>query len=222
MKNSKQVVKIGVFDSGIGGLSVANAIKRALPNARIIFANDHKNCPYGAKSPDLLLKLVVPILTDLVKQGCQIIVIACNTVTTTIISQLRQIIPVPLIGMGPMVKPAALKTRSGVIAICATPTTLASKRYAWLKKTYAKQVKVIEPDCSDWTLMIESNHVDRQRIHQEIDTACKQSADVIVLGCTHYHWVQDIIKKEAAGRAIVLQPEKPVIKQLKRVIEQLV
>jgi glutamate racemase len=222
MKNNKQAVKIGVFDSGIGGLSVANAIEKALPNAKIIFVNDHKNCPYGTKSPDLLFKLVVPILTDLVQQGCQVIVIACNTVTTTIISQLRQIIPVPLIGMEPMVKPAALKTKSGVIAVCATPTTLASKRYAWLKKTYAKNVKVIEPDCSDWTLMIETNHVDSQKIHNEIDAACNQSADVIVLGCTHYHWIQDIIKKEAARRAIVLQPEKPVIKQLKRVIEQLV
>jgi glutamate racemase len=213
--------KIGVFDSGIGGLSVANAIKQALPDDEVIFVNDEKNVPYGTKTPEVLLGLVVPILEGLVEKGCEVIVIACNTVSTTLIGELREKIKVPLIAMEPMVKPASEKTKSKVIAVCATPTTLASKRYAYLKETYAKDIEVIEPDCHDWTSMIENNEVDVEKITRQINAACDQGADVIVLGCTHYHWIEDLIKKISAGRAIVIQPEQPVIEQLKRVLEQL-
>jgi len=153
-------MKIGVFDSGIGGLSVANAVKKALPKDQIIFVNDQKNVPYGTKSPGQLLKLVVPILNDLVEQGCNAIVIACNTVSTTIIDELRKRISVPLIAMEPMIKPAAEQTKSKIITVFATPTTLASRRYSWLKANYASGIKVLEPDCSDWALMIEDDQLD--------------------------------------------------------------
>lgn len=211
---------IGVFDSGIGGLSVARAIEKALPEARVIFVSDRKNVPYGTKSPEELLVLVQPILEDLASK-CQVIVVACNTVSTTLIGKLRKTIAVPLIAVEPMVKPAAALTQSKVIAVCATPTTLASTRYARLKEMYAKGVKVLEPDCSDWMRMIEDSTIDRRKIHREIDAVCRQNADVIVLGCTHYHWIEDIIKEIAAGRAQVLQPEVPVIAQLKRVLARL-
>jgi glutamate racemase len=212
---------IGVFDSGIGGLSVANAIEQALPNDKVIFVNDEKNVPYGTKTPETLLALVVPILEGLVDQGCEVIVIACNTVSTTLINELREKISVPLIAMEPMVKPASEKTQSKIIAVCATPTTLGSKRYAYLKETYAKDIKVIEPDCSDWTSMIENNEVDVEKITKQINDACESGADVIVLGCTHYHWIEDLINNVAGSRAVVIQPEQPVIEQLKRVLEQL-
>ncbi len=214
-----QKLKIGVFDSGIGGQSVVNAIKKILPKAEVVFVSDTKNVPYGTKTPAQLKKLVLPILNKLSKE-CDIIVVACNTVTTTLIRELRSEISVPLIGMEPMVKPAALQTKSGVIAVCATPTTLASKRYRWLKNTFAKDIKVLEPDCSDWSFMIEQKQVDKQKIAERINDVCDAGADVIVLGCTHYHWIEDLIKKIAAGRAKVLQPEKPVIAQLKRVISE--
>ena len=214
-------VKIGVFDSGIGGKSVAQAIEKALPDAEVIFKNDSKHLPYGTKPPEELLGYVVPILQSLVDEGCQVIVIACNTVSTTLIGPLREKLSVPLIALEPMVKPAAEMTKSKIIAVCATPTTLASERYKWLKDTYAQGVQVIEPDCSDWTVMIESNQVDRQHIHDRIDAACDAGADVIVLGCTHYHWIEGIIREEAAGRATIIQPEGPVIEQLKRVLAEL-
>lgn len=212
---------IGVFDSGIGGLSVAGAIKAALPKTKVIFLNDVEHVPYGSKQPSDILPFVVPILRDLEVQGCQVIVVACNTVTTTLIKQLRSVIKVPLIGMEPMVKSAAAQSRSGVIAVCATPTTLASSRYKYLKTKYAQSVTVLEPDCSDWSYMIENNQVDQAKIHQRIDGACRQGADVVVLGCTHYHWIEDLVKKSADSRAMVLQPEQPVITQLKRVLRQL-
>lgn len=213
-------MKIGVFDSGIGGKSVANAIEKALPDAEVIFANDTKHVPYGTKTPEQLHGFVLPILENLVEQGCEVIVIACNTVTTTLIEDLRAALPVPLIAIEPMVKPAAETTKTGIITVCATPTTLGSKRYAWLKETYAKNITVIEPDCSDWTRMIEDDAVNEQVVGDRIENAIEQGADVIVLGCTHYHWIEELINKIAAGRAKVIQPEQALIEQLKRVLEQ--
>lgn len=214
-------MKVGVFDSGAGGQSVANAIQAAMPEHEIVLREDKANLPYGSKPPELLLELVVPILQEMVDAGCQVIVVACNTVSTTIIEELRKAISVPLVGTEPMVKPAADMTKTKTIAVCATPTTLSSKRYAWLKETYAQGITVIEPDCSDWTRMIEDDKVDEQVISQRIEIAIEQGSDVIVLGCTHYHWIEELINKISAGRATVIQPEPALIAQLKRVLEQL-
>jgi glutamate racemase len=214
-------VKIGVFDSGIGGLSVARAIQKELPGVEVIFKNDEQHVPYGTRSIEELYGFTKPILQSLVDDDCTVIVIACNTVTTNFINRLRDELPVPLIGMEPMIKPAALTTKTDVITVCATPRTLSSARYAWLKKQYAKGVKVLEPDCSDWTQMIENNRVDREKVAKIINDSCAAGSDQIVLGCTHYHWIEELINELTAGRADVIQPEITVIAQLKRVIEQL-
>lgn len=215
------MVKIGVFDSGVGGLSVAHAIEQALPDHEVIFVNDTKHVPYGTKTVAEIKSFVLPILSQLVKDGCAVIVIACNTVTTNLIDELREQLPVPLIGVEPMVKTAAEQTQTGVIAVCATRRTLVSPRYAWLKQTYAKNITVFEPDCSNWTSLIEAKQMDKQTIAHQIEAACNAGADVIVLGCTHYHWIEDIITELANGRAVIMQPEKAVVAQLKRVLEQL-
>ncbi len=213
-------MKIGVFDSGIGGLSVVRAIKKELPDLEIIFKNDKHNLPYGSKTSDQLFNLSKPILESLVEEGCRVIVIACNTVSTNIIDDLRKVINVPLIAMEPMVKPASEMTKTNIIAICATPATLSSGRYNYLKEEYAKGVKVIEPDCSSWSSMIENNEIDHDNIKNLTNKVCEEGADVIVLGCTHYHWIEQEIIDIADGRAKIIQPEKPVIEQLKRVIER--
>lgn len=214
-------MKIGVFDSGIGGLSVVRAIEQALPEHQIIFCNDSQNIPYGTKNKEILHTLVLPILQTMVDEGCRVIVIACNTVTTTLINRLRTEIIVPLIGMEPMVKTASKHTKTKKIAVFATPTTLASRRYHELKANYAKDIMVFEPDCSDWSAMIEKNSVDRSKIIRITDEVCKKGADTIVLGCTHYHWIEDLIKHATNDRAEVLQPEQPVIVQLQRVMQDL-
>jgi glutamate racemase len=211
-------MKIGVFDSGIGGLSVTNAIKKALPDVGVVYVSDREHMPYGDKPPEQVLRFVVPLLENLVAQGCDAIVIACNTVTTHHIAALRKRIEVPLIGIEPMVKPAVAVSKTGVIAVCATPATLVSKRYTWLKETYAKDVKVLEPDCSRWAYMIEHNEVNEEEVARQISEVCDQGADVIVLGCTHYHWIEKLICEIAGKRAVVVQPEEPVIAQLKAVI----
>ena len=211
-------MKVGVFDSGVGGKSVANAIEKAFPELQIVFVSDPENLPYGDKTPEQLIELVRPKLDYLISQGCEIIVIACNTVTTNIIQYIRALYNVPFIGIEPMVKPASLATKSSVIAVCATPATLASKRYDWLKKEYAGSIKVLEPDCSNWTKMIEDNQVNETVIQGIIDDVCGQGADVIVLGCTHYHWIEALIIKCSAGRALVIQPELAVIERLRTLL----
>ena len=210
--------KIGVFDSGVGGQTFVHAIANAMPEAHIIYKTDKKNLPYGTKTKEQLHTLVLPILQSLVDDGCEIIVIACNTVTTILIEDLRKELPIPLIGVEPMVKVAAQKTKSKVIAICATPATLASDRYGWLKKTFASDVSVLEPDCSHWARMIEDNQINKQAITRSIEDVCTRKADVIVLGCTHYHWIEQLVIQAAKGRALVIQPELAVIKQLQLVL----
>jgi len=201
---------------------VALAIQKELPGHEVIFKDDSEHVPYGTRSLQEIYAFTKPILNSLVAEGCQVIVIACNTVTTNLIEQLRAELPIPLLGMEPMVKPAARETKTGVIAVCATPRTLASKRYQWLKQNYAKEVKVLEPDCSDWSYMIENNSLDREKIIGIVESVCSQSADQIVLGCTHYHWIEELINDSARGRAKVIHPEKPMTIKLKQVLEQLV
>ncbi len=214
--------RIGVFDSGIGGLSVANAIEAALPGHDVVFRNDAEHVPYGNRGLDEIYELAEPVVRRLIEHDlAQVIVIACNTVTTNFIGRLREQFPVPLVGMEPSVKPAAEATRTGTITICATPRTLESPRYAWLKETYAHGVRVLEPDCSDWSYMIESNQVDEQRIAEIVDASIADGSDQIVLGCTHYYWIEDTIRACFGTRAAVLQPEQPVIEQLGRVLASL-
>jgi glutamate racemase len=215
-------MKIGVFDSGVGGKSVADAVEKALPGHQVIYVQDSDNVPYGTKSPDTLFSLVEPILQGLASKGCEVIVIACNSVSTTIITELRNSVNVPLIGVEPMIKEAAEATDSKIIAVCATPTTLKSARYSELTKIHASGISILEPDCSQWALLIENDQIDQAIIRQQILDVCEQDADVIVLGCTHYHWIEDDIKKVADHfGCLVLQPEQTIIEELKRVIGRL-
>lgn len=212
---------IGVFDSGVGGKRVAWKIQAAMPEHQVIYRDDHDHVPYGLRTPVEIYNLIRPIFQQMIGDGCQLIVVACNTVSTNLIDQLRQNFSVPLIAVEPMVKPAVKLTKNKVIAVCATPATLSSNRYEELKKQYAKHVKVLEPDCSDWALKIEQEQVNELQLEQRIEEVLAQSADVIVLGCTHYHWIEEEIKKSAKDRAIVLQPEEAIIRQLKKVLAQL-
>jgi glutamate racemase len=212
------MAKIGVFDSGVGGLSVARAIEKAFPADTVTYVNDKAHVPYGDKTAQQILGFMTPILQQLIDQGCEVVVIACNTATTTVIDALRERFSVPLVGIEPMVKTAAEQTMSGIITVCATPGTLASGRYQTLKQTYAANLTVLEPDCSKWAYMIEHDHLQREFIADEINDVCEKGADVIVLGCTHYHWIEELILELVAGRAIVLQPEPAVIQQLRHLL----
>ena len=214
-------MKIGVFDSGVGGLSVANAIKESLPDIDVVLKEDKEHVPYGTRQPAEILGFVTPIFQQMVDEGCDVIVIACNTVSTTLMPELRRRIKVPLIAVEPMIKYAVQLSKSDTIAVCATPTTLASERYHYLKARYARRLNVLEPDCHDWAHMIENKQVDQEKIRRRIEHVLGEGADVIVLGCTHYHWIEQEIKEIADGRAQVLQPEPIIIGQVRQVLKQL-
>lgn len=216
------VMKVGVFDSGVGGKSVVLAIKKAIPSLEIMYETDTKNIPYGGKSPERLLELAIPKIQKLEKNGCDVVVIACNTVTTTIIKQIREVIKIPVIAIEPMIKPASSLSKTKKIIVCATPTTLASPRYKELKDEYAQNIKIFTPNCSDWAYLIENNAHNQKNIESDLKTPLEEGADVVVLACTHYHWIEKEIDKIAAKYgASVIQPEQAIVARLKTVLSEL-
>lgn len=213
-------MKLGVFDSGIGGEAIAASLRDAFREAEIITINDSAHMPYGSRSADEIISLTDAAIKPLLNSNCDVIVIACNTATTIALPTLRAKYPEQkFIGIEPMVKPAVLCTKSGVIAVCATPSTLSSKRYAELKKTYAHDVVVLEPDCSNWAYMIENKNINQELIRKQVRDVLAQKADVIVLGCTHYHWIKELIELVATDKAVVLEPSNAIVARVKALLE---
>lgn len=205
------MVKIGVFDSGIGGQAVAEKLSRLFPDIEILSVNDREHVPYGSKRPAEIVRYTKVAIQPLIDAKCDAIVIACNTATTNAISDLRSSFPgVHFVGIEPMVKPAAQMTKTGVIAVFATPGTLASHRYHQLKRQWASRVTVIEPDCSDWAAKIERGEQDRINVKAVVTESIRWQADVIVLGCTHYHWIKDDIERLVPPGIKVLEPSDAI------------
>lgn len=214
------IMRIGVFDSGIGGKAVADTIRRTLPLAEVITFNDSKNVPYGNKTPDEIIRLTKLAIKPAVESKCDAVVVACNTATTVAISSLRSAYPNEnFIGIEPMIKPAALITKTRCIAVCATPSTLKSKRYNDLKKTWAKSIKVIEPDCSDWARLIEQNKSDQIDLHAFAQLIDNKNVDVVVLGCTHFHWLKQRIIDIVGKKVTVLEPSDSIVDRIKSLTE---
>ncbi len=212
-------LKIGVFDSGIGGKSIADTLQADFPAAEIIYVDDKKNVPYGSRSLDEIIRLTDAAIQPLLSVGCDVIVLACNTATAAAIEKLREKYPTtPFVGLEPMVKSASEITKSGIVAICATPFTIASERYRNLKEKYATNIRVIEPDCSDWAYLIEHNQIDTAKIDAIINGACSAGADVIVLACTHYHWIKEEVIALTNGRAVVLDPSEAISRQVRQIL----
>lgn len=211
-------MNIGVFDSGIGGQAIADSLANLLPGSVIQVVNDHNNMPYGDKQPNEIIKLTKQAIKPLIDSGCNIIVIACNTATTIAIDSLRTAHPnINFIGIEPMVKPAALITRTGHIAVCATPRTLKSDRYQKLKKTWAKDINIVEPDCKNWASLIENGHSDKIEIKALVKSLINKNVDTIVLGCTHYHWIKERIVDAAGVNMTVLEPSDAIADRIKSI-----
>lgn len=209
-------MKIGVFDSGIGGKSIADTLQKDYPDAQVLYVDDRKNVPYGSRSQAEIIALTDAAIQPLINVSCDAIVLACNTATAAAIEDLRAKYPdIPFIGLEPMVKTAAAQTTSGVIAMCATPFTLGSSRYKKLKNKYASDITTLEPDCSDWAYLIENNQIDIQNITDLINELCNEGVDVIVLACTHYHWIKEDIIEASNGRAVVIDPSDAISRRVK-------
>lgn len=210
---------IGVFDSGIGGEAVAETLRQAFPDAAITTVNDRLHIPYGDKSPE-----EVQVLTDAAIQpllGHDIVVIACNTATMLALPFLRTAYPEQeFVGIEPMLQSAANLTKSGVVCVCATPATLASMRYSELKHRYGASIRIIEPDCSKWAQLIEQNEINEHFVRTSLKPALEQATDVVVLGCTHYHWIKDLIETIVSGHADVLEPSEVVVHRIKLLLSQ--
>lgn len=205
------MVKIGVFDSGIGGEAVAKRLRHLFPKAKIVSVNDSENVPYGSRSASDVIRLTDAAIQPLLTAKCDAIVIACNTATTNAINHLRTTYPdVHFVGIEPMIKPAASLTKTGTITVLATPSTLKSHRYAELKRQWAAQLTVIEPDCSTWASLIERGEMTRIDVHVAILESLRWNSDVIVLGCTHYHLLKDRIQSTAGPGVRVLEPSDAI------------
>lgn len=204
-------MKLGIFDSGIGGEAVAAALRITFPDAVIHTVNDRKNVPYGNRPTNEVIRLTDAAIQPLLYDGCDVIILACNTATALAITTLRHRYPTQkFIGIEPMIKTASSLTKTKTIAVCATPATLGSQRYHELIKKFGHDLKIIEPDCSTWAYMIENNQINHKIIEDTINTLCAEKADVIVLGCTHYHWIKDLITVIAKSRAIVIEPSEAI------------
>jgi len=212
-------MRIGVFDSGIGGKVVAMSLQQSLVDVEIVLINDQENMPYGDKTRNRVIELTIDAVKPLIDVKCDVIIIACNTASTTALLPLRTKYPnQKFIGLDPMIKPAAKITKTNRIAVCATPRTLKSKRYNELKNTWANDIKVIEPDCSSWANLIEHNEIDEIDLAATINSLIEQKVDVIVLGCTHYHLIKQQIIDIVGSKITVLEPTNTIAERIKNII----
>ncbi len=214
-------MKLGVFDSGIGGEAIAASLRIAFPTATITTVNDSKNVPYGDKPLESVITLTDAAIQPLLATHYDIIVLACNTATAAAIEVLRARYPnQTFIGLEPMLKTAAELTKSKVVAMCATPATLSSLRYQTLVSKFGKDITILEPDCSKWASMIEHSKVEHEKIASTINQVCEDRADVIILGCTHYHWIKALITEVAQGRAQIIDPSEAIVRRVKQLLGQ--
>lgn len=220
---------IGVFDSGVGGISIWRELARLMPSERLIYLADQSRAPYGPRPLDDIRRLTAEAAGWLVGRGCDVIVLACNTASAAALEHVRAGFPgTPFVGMEPAVKPAARLTRSGVIGVVATEATLRAERFAGLVERYAAGVRVIEQPCPEWVALVEQDAWREPRAAEVVDArlwpVLDAGADTVVLGCTHFPLMRPAIDASLerwaarSGRgALVIDPSPAVAEQARRV-----
>ena len=217
---------IGVFDSGIGGLSVLAAIARVLPRSDLAYLADTAHIPYGNKSDAAIRERVLRIGRYLVeRQKCRQIVVACNTATAAAMAALRESLPhIDVVGVEPGVKPAAMASKSGHIAVLATESTARSERLARLIRQHAGPVRVDILPCPGWATKVESLQLDdpdfAESARRLLEPVLAAGADHIVLGCTHYAFLAPVLEPIVAGRAVLVDVAEAVARQCQRLAEE--
>ena len=212
---------IGIFDSGLGGLSVLAAIAQSLPNADLIYLADTAHVPYGEKDDRFIRERVLSIGRHLVDQGCTLIVVACNTATAAAVAALRDALPdIPVVGVEPGVKPAAASSQSGRIAVLSTSSTGRSQRLAQLIEAHAGTVRVDILPCPGWATRVETLQLDdpgfAETARRHLAPVLAAGADRIVLGCTHYAFLAPVLEPIVAGRATLVDVADAVARQCER------
>ena len=212
---------IGVFDSGLGGLSVLAALVDALPMADFIYFADTAHVPYGNKSEDQIQGRVLAIGEHLAGHGCDLIVVACNTATATAVQALRAAHPhIPVVGIEPGIKPAAQETKSGRIAVLATEATARSPRLKQLILEHASHVDVFIEPCPGWATHVEMLQLDDPAlaadVRARVEPLLDRGVDRIVLGCTHYSFLAPLLKEVIGSRAELVDVAAAVARQAQR------
>lgn len=215
---------VGVFDSGIGGVSVLTAIRSELPTVDLIYVGDNANLPYGEKSMAQIRAFTKGVIEFLIAKGCKVIVIACNTASAAALKFLRTEFPdTVFIGMEPAVKPAAEQTLTGVVGVMATTATFQGELFASVVERFANGVKVIQQPCPGLVQQIEEGELDspatEKMLREWIEPMQKQNIDRLVLGCTHYPFVREIIHKIVGDKVKIIDPAPAIAKQVHRVLE---
>lgn len=219
-------MKVGFFDSGVGGLSILAAFQKLCPTVETEYIADSANCPYGNKSAAEIIRLSDANVKKLLKLGCDMIVVACNTATAAAIDTLRKKYPeIPFVGLEPAIKPAAMKSKSGVVGVLATAGTFNGRLYNETKAKFAKNVTVLAVVADEFVEAVEKlfrKEVTLKElkpiVEKRIEPLLKAGADKIVLGCTHFPHLKPLIEEVCGARAEVIDPSPAVARQAKKIL----
>ncbi|GAB1472520.1 glutamate racemase [Chloroflexota bacterium] len=215
---------IGIFDSGVGGLSVLREIRALMPNEDVIYFGDQGHVPYGPRAMEQIQSFSEGITRFLLAQHAKIIVVACNTASAAALTYLRQTFPdVQFVGMEPAVKPAAEKTQTGKVGVLATPATFQGALYASVVGRFANGVELFKNTCNGLVQQVEQGNLDgaetRRILEDALHPMLEKDIDTVVLGCTHYPFVIPMIEEIVGEKVRVIDPAPAVAKQVKRLLE---
>ncbi|MGE5602193.1 MAG: glutamate racemase [Nitrososphaerales archaeon] len=217
--------RVGVFDSGVGGLSVVREMLVQMPGQPLVYLADQANAPYGQRSLEEIRALSDGITRFLLGQGCGVIVVACNTASAAALRCLRHKYPdIPFVGMEPAVKPAAERTHTRHVGVMATPATFQSELFASLVDRFGKEVTVHTQVCPDLVPLVEAGELETDRardaVQRYVEPLVAAGVDELVLGCTHYPFLRPLIEEAAGPEIEVLDPAPAVARQAARVLAQ--
>ena len=216
---------IGIFDSGIGGLTVLQALRELLPEESLAYVADQAHLPYGPRPAAELRSFAAGIACYLLERGAKLLVVACNAASAAALLPLRAAFPgVPIVGLEPAVKPAAETSRTGVIGVLATPGTLSGQLYASVVERFAGEVRLLEHACPGLVQQIEKGELDTPATRVILEDALRPmlelGADTLVLGCTHYPLVIPLLRDIAGPQVRVIDPAPAVARQVARVLDE--
>jgi glutamate racemase len=215
---------VGIFDSGLGGLSVWRELRRLMPQERMIYVADSANCPYGPRPAEEIVQLSERIARFLQAEGCKLIVVACNTATASAISHLRAHFDLPFVGMEPAIKPAAQRTRSGRIGVLATRGTFAGAHFHKTRLAHAAHVEVLVQPGDGLVECVERGDLNgpqpRSLLARYLAPMIEAGADQIVLGCTHYPFLRSPMEEILQGRAGLIDPGPAVARRAQELLLQ--
>ncbi|HAN17671.1 MAG: glutamate racemase [Bacteroidetes bacterium GWC2_33_15] len=215
---------IGIFDSGVGGLSVWRHLVKDLPNESVVYFADTANCPYGPKSQPEIIAVVDKVVRFLISKNVKLIVVACNTATAAAIDYLRATYNIPFIGMEPAVKPAALNSKTKSIAVLATEGTFNGKLYIETSQRFASDVDLHIKIGDKLVDIVEKNQINNSETENHVKELMapliQKNIDHLVLGCTHYPFLTEVLKKVLPAKVHIIDPAPAVIKQTSKILEE--